>query len=130
MCSLSPARHITGRGREALSSHSPGISPLPSLGFSARLAALDVGICCPAAAGAGSNCVESMKQRKAARMQPHEGALEDIGVEYRPITFSCFGHVFSPSMVCNSFPVQAAEMYLEERFAVDEAQPFIGEPSG
>ena len=59
-------------------------------GFSARLAALDVGICCPTAAGAGSDCVESMRQRKAARIEPHSPELEAAGIEYRPITLSCF----------------------------------------
>ena len=39
-------------------------------GLSGRLAALDVGICSPAAAGAGRDCVESMRQRKVERMAP------------------------------------------------------------
>ena len=60
-------------------------------GFSGRLAALDVGICCPPASGAGSDCVETMRQRKLDRMRPFAAELEAGGVEYKPITFSCFG---------------------------------------
>eukprot|EP00973_Karenia_brevis_P003231 444819-Karenia_brevis.AAC.1 len=73
----------------------PGLRPADLLtgvsGFSGRLAALDVGVCCPAAAGAGTDCVESMRQRKVARMRPYADVLEAGGVEYRPVTFSCFG---------------------------------------
>ena len=32
-----------------------------------------------------------MKQRKASRMQPFEAELEAGGVEYTPVTFSCYG---------------------------------------
>ena len=32
-----------------------------------------------------------MRQRKQARMQPFAEELEAGGVEYRPITFSCYG---------------------------------------
>jgi len=60
-------------------------------GFSGRLAALDVGICSPAAVGAGDNCVESMRLRKQARMQPFADVLGHQGIEYKPITFSCYG---------------------------------------
>jgi hypothetical protein len=60
-------------------------------GLTGRCAALDVGICCPAAAGAGDDCTEAMRQRKLARMQPHAVELEASGVEYRPVTFSCYG---------------------------------------
>ena len=67
-------------------------------GFSARHAALDVGICCPAAAGAGGDCVEAMRQRKQTRLQPFRQQLEAGGVEYKPITFSCYGR--PPPMHC------------------------------
>ena len=58
---------------------------------SGRLAALDVGIISPAAQGAGADCVQSMVDRKNARIGPYRRELEDIGVEYRPVAFSCFG---------------------------------------
>ena len=73
----------------------PGLRPADLLtgasGFSGRLAALDVGVCCPAASGAGADCVESMRQRKAARIEPFTGELERGGILYKPIVFSCFG---------------------------------------
>ncbi len=73
----------------------PGLRPADlftgASGFSGRLAALDVGICCPAAAGAGEDCVESMRRRKVARIAPFASELEAGGIEYRPIVFSCYG---------------------------------------
>jgi hypothetical protein len=73
----------------------PGLRPADLLtgasGFSGRLAALDVGVCCPAASGAGADCVESMRQRKAARIEPFANELERGGIVYKPIVFSCFG---------------------------------------
>ena len=91
-CSLDPSSEHEPTG---LIASRPLLRPADLLtgasGFSARLAALDVGICCPGAGGAGSDCVESMKQRKLGRMQPFSIELEQAGVEYRPITFSCFG---------------------------------------
>ena len=32
-----------------------------------------------------------MRRRKQQRMQPFEAELENGGVEYKPITFSCYG---------------------------------------
>eukprot|EP00974_Lingulodinium_polyedra_P099721 9660572-Lingulodinium_polyedra.AAC.1 len=32
-----------------------------------------------------------MRQRKVEFYQPFERELEAVGVEYRPVTFSCFG---------------------------------------
>ena len=108
-----------------LISSRPGLRPADLLtgasGFSARLAALDVGICCPAAAGAGSDCVESMRRRKAARMLPFSDELEQAGVEYRPITFSCFGrHHPEATSLLRSFGAKLArrrgsEAHTEER---------------
>ena len=90
-------------------------------GFSARLAALDVGICCPGAAGAGSDCVETMRQRKMARMQPFGAELEQAGVDYKPITFSCFGRPHPDAKALfRSFATKlgrrrGSEAHLEER---------------
>ena len=50
------------------------------------LAALDVGICSPEATGAGSDCCEAMRARKARELRPYEAELRRVGVEYRPMT--------------------------------------------
>ena len=59
-------------------------------GLIGRLAALDGGIISPAAAGAGTECTETMRQRKCRRMEPYMAELEAQDISYRPITFSCF----------------------------------------
>ena len=64
-------------------------------GLTGRLAALDVGIISPAAAGAGTDCTETMRVRKCRRMEPFADELEAGDVTYRPITFSCFGRPHS-----------------------------------
>jgi len=73
----------------------PGLRPADLLtgasGLSARLVALDVGVCCPAASGAGADCVESMRHRKVVRMAPYQAELNAAGIDYRPVIFSCFG---------------------------------------
>ena len=58
---------------------------------SGRLAALDVGIIAPAAQGAGEDCVQTMVDRKNARMNRFRDELDAEGIQYRPIAFSCFG---------------------------------------
>ena len=60
--------------------------PLPG-----RLAALDIGIVCPAAAGAGADCTESMDRRKRDRIEPFTAERGANGVEYAPMVFSCHG---------------------------------------
>ena len=60
-------------------------------GLTGRCAALDVGISCPAAAGAGNDCTETMRSRKVMRMEPFASELEAAGIDYKPITFSCYG---------------------------------------
>ena len=52
---------------------------------------MDVGVCCPAAAGAGADCVESMRRRKVARIEPFAAELENGRIVYKPIIYSCFG---------------------------------------
>jgi hypothetical protein len=73
----------------------PGLRPADLLtgasGLSGRLVALDVGVCCPAAAGAGADCVEAMRRRKVHRMEPFAAELENGGIMYKPVVFSCFG---------------------------------------
>jgi len=55
------------------------------------LAAIDVGISSPEATGAGTDCCEAMRARKMRELGPHLAELRGRGVEYRPMTFSCFG---------------------------------------
>ncbi len=51
-----------------------------------HLAAVDVGVISPSAAGAGRDCVVTMAQRKIERMQPFAG-------QYQPFAISCWGRV-------------------------------------
>ena len=56
-----------------------------------RMAALDVGICCPDASGAGSDCCDSMFHSKVDKYRVYLDAQSDF--EYRPLVFSCYGRV-------------------------------------
>ncbi|CAK0846886.1 unnamed protein product [Prorocentrum cordatum] len=58
---------------------------------SGRLAALDVGIIAPMAAGASDDCVETMVCRKQRRADGFRSELEDSGIEYRVLAVSAFG---------------------------------------
>ena len=58
--------------------------------------AIDVGVICPAAAGAGADCVVTMDQRKRARMIPYTAELSQSAVEYQPFALSCWGR-FHPT---------------------------------
>ena len=53
--------------------------------------ALDVGIACPDAAGAGEDCCESMRLKKRATYERFLPELEAQGIEYRPLIWSCWG---------------------------------------
>ena len=63
-----------------------------------RLAAVDVGVICPAASGAGLDCVSTMHDRKNARMQQFSDELEAGGVVYRPFAVSCWGRLHPEAM--------------------------------
>jgi len=56
-----------------------------------RLAALDVGIKCPEASGAGQDCAQTMVEEKIEYYAHILPELERKGITYVPITFSCFG---------------------------------------
>ena len=56
-----------------------------------RLAALDVGVKCPEASGAGDDCAQAMVEEKLAYYSAVIPELERKGITYAPITFSCFG---------------------------------------
>jgi hypothetical protein len=58
-----------------------------------RLAAVDVGVICPSAAGAGADCVATMDQRKRDRMEPFRDELDNSGVEFHPFAVSCWGRL-------------------------------------
>ena len=56
-----------------------------------RTAALDVGVKCPEAAGAGDDCTQTMVEEKLAYYAAILPELERKGITYCPITFSSFG---------------------------------------
>jgi len=58
-----------------------------------RLAAVDVGVICPSAAGAGLDCVATMEHRKRERLAPFEAELHAGGSEYHPFAISCWGRL-------------------------------------
>ncbi len=58
-----------------------------------HLAAVDVGVISPSAAGAGSNCVVTMHNRKTERMEPFADQLEATGITYAPFAVSCWGRL-------------------------------------
>ena len=71
----------------------PGLRPadiFSSAAF-ARQAALDVGIACPDAAGAGTDCCAALAQRKLDKYAAHLGELRSEGVDYIPLVWSCWG---------------------------------------
>jgi hypothetical protein len=61
-----------------------------------RLAAVDVGVICPSAAGAGLDCVVTMEQRKRERLEQFKDELEAGGIDYHPFAVSCWGR-FHPN---------------------------------
>ena len=52
-----------------------------------RLAAVDVGIICPSAAGSGADCVATMEVCKVAR----KDELAAAAIDYTPFAISCWG---------------------------------------
>ena len=58
-----------------------------------RLAAVDVGVICPSASGAGLDCVSTMHERKHARMRPFGEELGAGAIEYHPFAVSCWGRL-------------------------------------
>jgi len=58
-----------------------------------RLAAVDVGVISPTAAGAGLDCVVTMHNRKLAAAAAHQAELSATGVEYQPFAVSCWGRL-------------------------------------
>ena len=56
-----------------------------------RLAALDVGVTSPDAAGAGADCTVSMVATKQSNYSAHKAELEREGIEYLPVVWSAYG---------------------------------------
>ena len=71
-----------------------------------RLAAVDVGVFSPPAAGAGLDCVVTMHDRKLAAMAVHQATLSAAGVEYQPFAVSCWGrlHPAALGMLTSAWP--------------------------
>ena len=72
----------------------PGLRPadiLTSAASPGLTSALDVGVASPDAVGAGDDCLETMRLRKRNRYGAFLAELEDQGVEYRPLVWSCWG---------------------------------------
>ena len=72
----------------------PDLRPADILTRSAipnRTAALDVGVKCPEAAGAGDDCTQAMVEEKLAYYAAVLPELGRKGITYCPITFSAFG---------------------------------------
>jgi len=72
----------------------PGLRPADVLTTAVSpglTSALDVGIAAPHARHAGTDCTESMRLKKRAAYSRHLAALEAEGVEYKPLTWSCWG---------------------------------------
>ena len=64
---------------------------LTSAALPGRLAALDVGVTSPDAAGAGIDCVESMMLAKRATYANHVEELRRAGITYQPVVWSTYG---------------------------------------
>ena len=72
----------------------PGLRPadiLTSAVSPGRVSALDVGVAAPGARHAGADCTESMRRRKRAVYARYLDALAAEGVDYQPLTWSCWG---------------------------------------
>ena len=71
----------------------PGLRPADVLSSAAcgRLAALDVGIAYPGAAGSGDDACTAMVVSKRDKYAGVLGELRDEGVEYKPLVWSCWG---------------------------------------
>ena len=73
----------------------PALRPadiITSAALPGRLAALDIGVTCPEATGAGEDCCDAMYRRKRRAYAPHLHELgEEQDVAYRPMVWSAYG---------------------------------------
>jgi len=61
--------------------------------YNGRLAAVDVGVIRPAAAGAGPDCAATLDERKHDRMSAFTRDLEAAGINYKPFAGSCWARL-------------------------------------
>ena len=90
-CSCDPSAEIEPLG--LVPSH-PTLRPadiLTSAALPGRLAALDVGVTSPDAAGAGADCTISMVNTKRSNYAAHEDELRAEGIQYLPVVWSAYG---------------------------------------
>ena len=95
-CMATPVDANAETEPEGLIASQPRLRPadvLTGAFHNGRLAAVDVGVICPSASGAGIDCVVTMDQRKRERMEPFREELEASGVEYHPFAVSCWGRL-------------------------------------
>ena len=91
----------TPEAPEIIASH-PALRPadiFTSAAIPGGMAALDVGIASPDAAGAGDDCVETMWRRKRGAYAEHFDEMRAIGVTYVPVVLSCYGRWHADSAV-------------------------------
>ena len=91
----------TPEAPEIIASH-PALRPadiFTSAAIPGGLAALDVGITSPDAAGAGDDCVESMWQKKRNTYAPYFDEMRAARVTYVPMVLSCYGRWHPESAV-------------------------------
>ena len=72
----------------------PALRPADSFTSAAipgRLAALDIGVTSPDAAGAGDDCCDAMYRRKRADYAAHSAELAAQDIVYKPLVWSTFG---------------------------------------
>jgi len=84
-------------------------------------AALDIGVCSPDAAGAGSDCVESMWVRKRDHYREHLETMESAGLRYLPIVVSCYGRVHPDSAAT----VERIAQQAARRVGVADCRPLL-----
>ena len=81
----------------------PALRPadiLTSAALPGRLAALDIGVTSPDAAGAGDDCCDAMQRRKRKQYQRHLHELEVVqDTAYRPMVWSAFGRAHPDAQV-------------------------------
>ena len=56
-----------------------------------KMAALDVGVTSPDAAGAGDDCTHAMVVEKQYTYAPHLDAIRRAGMQYQPMVWSAYG---------------------------------------
>ena len=87
-------------------------------------AALDVGVCCPDAQGAGDDCCAAMEEAKRARYGPFLHELAAQGIRYVPFVASCYGRLHPEAdLAMERIGRQAAR-----RLGVRDPQPLVRRP--